>query len=153
MEDTTYKCECGSIIWDGVEYPLVAAHYIIPNPENFESRIYYVSAEVSNEYGEKVRNINFRMAVDTVSFGGGFIDITDPEIGSIDHLMEDVDFDNPLAPVRSYMATLGQYEIDPALFGGMETVNWTFTVREIINGNMVGFPKELKGNLIVNIED
>jgi|GEM_PF-6801543 len=156
MEDATYKCECGSITWEGVEYQLVSANYVIPDPEDYATRIYYVSAEVSNDYGKEVRSVNFRFAVDNiydVATFGGFIDISNVDIGTIDHLMEDVNFDNAIAPVRRYMATLGTYSVSPGVLGGIETASWSFTIREIVNGNMVGFPKEFKGDLEVTITD
>jgi hypothetical protein len=150
--DNTHKCECGSLEWEGETYNLVAAHGILTDTIDFLARQYYISAEVSNDYGVNVKSINFRFTPGSTLFGQGYIDVTNPEIGTTPHLIEVIDFKNKQNPVRRYMAISGEYFINYAPFGGTEKMNWSFQVREIVNNQMVGFPKPFKGNLIVTIE-
>lgn len=142
-----YSCECGSMTWNGDEYQLALAEYINAPDTALLSRRYYATADVQLEDEFDAHNLNFTIEVDTVIKSVFFVD-ADPDL-IID--IEEVNFNDPLLPVRDYQTTGGVVNIAANVLGGPETVSFDLIVKETFDGIPVGFDIPFSGSFTVEI--
>ncbi|MEY3398041.1 MAG: hypothetical protein RL220_635 [Bacteroidota bacterium] len=141
-----YSCGCGAMSWVGTQYPLLDANYIIPIEGEALSRRYYCSADVQIEGETGTHNVNLIIEISDVSESVIYVGDDEVEMEIVAH---EVNENDPILPVRTYVATDGVVQISPALLGGNEPVSFNLIVRELYDGDLVGFEKALTGNLNV----
>ncbi|NNE55400.1 MAG: hypothetical protein HKN32_05230 [Flavobacteriales bacterium] len=144
-----YKCECGTMNWNGTEFALSMAEYINVPDSALLSRRYYTTADVQLEGEFEPHNLNLTIEVDTVIKAVFFVE-ADPDLIIT---LEEVNFNNPLLPVREYAVTSGSVEIAANVLGGPETVNFNLVAKETFDGIPVGFDIPLVGTMTVTIEN
>lgn len=141
-----YNCECGSIKWQGVDYPFQMAEYVLGDPDDILSRKYYLTADVRTEFETEPHQLNIQLGVDTVNHTPFFI--PDPDVLN---WFEEINQNDALLPYRTYTSTVGLVNITPAILGGNERVSFEMIIREVVNGDTVGFEISTKGSFNVNI--
>lgn len=142
-----FMCECGVVKWNGVDYPLLMAEYVRANPENPFSRRYYLTADIRLEGEVEPHNLNVQFTIDTVGAGPLYI----PE-NNVVTLFEEVNQNDELMPYRSYECTNGVINMTPAILGGVERADYQMVLKEVVNGELVGFDISISGDFTVNIE-
>lgn len=142
-----YMCNCGVMNWLGSEYPLLGAHYIVPDTANPLSRRYYISAETSLEGELLTHNLNMRLEVDSVTKGVFYVEDDD----DLEILVEEINYNDPIDTLVTYLPVDGVVSIAPALLGGTESVQFNLVLKRFYNGSLVGFEVPFSGNLSVNI--
>ncbi|MBI1267456.1 MAG: hypothetical protein GC193_08510 [Cryomorphaceae bacterium] len=143
-----FMCDCGSIKWGGVEYPLQMAEYVLGDPENFLSRKYVLTADVRTEFEVEPHNLNIQLGVDSVD--QQLFYIPNPDVLN---WFEEINQNDILLPYRTYTSTVGLVNITPAILGGNETVSFEMILREVVNSDTVGFDISMKGNFNVTINN
>lgn len=142
-----YMCECGTITWQGEEYPLLMAEYTQPDDDNILSRRYFLTADIRLEGETEAHNLNIQLGTDSVDQVVQFI----PE-DEVFNYFEEVNQNDELLPVRTYTCTNGVVNFSPAFLGGTESVSFEMVLRETVNGQPVGFDISFKGNFSVEIQ-
>lgn len=142
-----YECECGTITWQGAEYPLLLAEYIQPDDDNFLSRRYFLTADVRLEGEVEPHNLSIQLGTDSVDQVVQFI--PDDEVFNF---FEEVNDNDQLLPYRTYVCTNGVVNFNPAFLGGRESVSFEMILRETVDGDTVGFDIPFSGSFSVTIE-
>jgi hypothetical protein len=143
-----FQCLCGSITWYGEPFELLMAEYVLTNDTILVSRKYFVTADVTLEGETKAHNMYMTFEVDSVTQGTFFVGDNDLTI-----TMEEVNFNDPILPLRTFAPQEGALQIAPAIFGGTESVSFSFSVKEVFNGQPVGFDIPISGNLSVEVSN
>jgi hypothetical protein len=141
-----YDCDCGSVKWNGENYPLLMAEYVRSNPENIFSRRYYVTADLRGEGDTEPHNLSIQIGID--SLGGSVFYIPENDVFN---LFEEVNNGDELLPYRSYACTNGVINVTPAILGGTESVSFQMILRETVDGAFVGFDIPVSGSFEVDI--
>jgi hypothetical protein len=141
-----FMCECGSVNWNGTEYPLLMAEYINYIDTNLLSRRYYVTADVMVEGEIEAHNFNMTIELDTVSQSIFLLPGDDAIV-----LAEDVNFNDPIQTVRTFQADGGVIEIAPAILGGSESVSFNLSMQQTFDGIPFGVPIPVSGSMVVQI--
>jgi hypothetical protein len=144
-----YSCECGAVTWNGSEYNLLMAEYILPVDSNLLSRRYYATADVTLEGEYDAHNLNFTIEVDTVIEAIFFPD-ANPDVRVT---LQEVNFNDQLLPLRDFAVESGIIQINANVLGGPETVGFDLIVKETYEGIPVGFPLALSGNMTVQVSN
>jgi hypothetical protein len=142
-----FMCECGTLSWNGTEYPLLMAEYVIEGEDLFLSRRYFLTTDIRLEGEEMPHNLSFQLGIDSVDQGILYIP-TD----SVFNLVEEVDQNDQLFPYRTYTGINGIVNTSPAILGGTESVSFQIILRETVNGDTVGFDIPFSGSFTVNIQ-
>lgn len=142
-----HVCECGSLKWDGEEFQLLTANYVLSDTANFLSRRYYLSANVAVEGETETHNVNVILEVDSVDQSIFFVETAEDLFVRV----ENVNYNDPISVVRVFEPIQGQVLISPAILGGTETVSFNLILKENYNGNLVGFPVSFSGSFIVGV--
>ena len=140
-----YACGCGALNWTGVEYPLLDANYIVPDSLEETSRRYYITSDVAVEGVNVIIEVND--ALESVFYVGD-----DDEDAILNVLIHEINDNDPILPLRTFVPIDGVVQIVPAILGGTETVSFNLVVRELYDGDLVGFEKSLTGNLSVYVD-
>jgi len=142
-EDLSYKCNCGGFSWEGVSYALNDASKIQWDDTLFYSRDYYATAEL--------RQGNQFLEPNSLNLVMNFEDITQlvflAEVDTFDVLLQEVNYSDPLNIIREFVPEIGTVSIVPSLPGGTETVSFNFSMKQRVNGQLVGFPVPFAGSL------
>lgn len=146
-ENPVFNCNCGTIKWNNVEYPLLMAEYVRSIPDDMFSRRYYLTADIRLEGEVAPHNLNIQIGIDSVVSTSHFI----PEF-DVFTLFEEVNQNDELTPYRSYSATQGFVNVTAAFLGGVEKVNYQMILKEVVNGQQVGFDISVAGDFNVMIE-
>lgn len=141
-----FMCECGVVKWNGIDYPLLMAEVVRTNPENPFSRRYYLTADVRLEGEVEPHNLNIQISIDTIGPGAFYI----PE-NNVVTLFEEVNQNDELLPYRAYECTNGLVNVTPAILGGEERADYQMILREVVNGELVGFDESVSGDFQVTI--
>ena len=141
-----FMCECGSVNWNGTEYPLLMAEYVNPIDTNLLSRRYYVTADVTLEGELEAHNFNMTIELDTVTQQVFLLPGDDVQI-----FAEEVNFNDPIQTVRTFQADGGVIQVAAAVLGGTESVNFNFTMQQTFDGIPFGVPIPVSGSMIVEI--
>ena len=146
-----YNCECGTMTYNGAQLPLKMAEAIVPDSANPLSRRYHLVADLRSE-GEieehaAARDLTVFLEIDTLDQNVYYI----PADG-LPNLIQEIDRSDTLfGGVRDFVVTNGVVQITPAYFGGPEPVTFQFEMREVIDGELVGFVVPLSGTFTVEI--
>jgi hypothetical protein len=142
-----HNCDCGSLKWDGEEFQLLTANYIIPDTANFLSRRYYISANVGISGESDTHNINVVLEVDSVDQVNFFVETSE----DLAVRVENVNYNDPITSLRLFEPVQGQVVITPAILGGTEKVSFNLVLKENYNGDLVGFPVNFSGTFYVGV--
>ena len=123
------------------------SEYVLPNDTILVSRKYFITADISQEGETKPHNLNMSFEVDSVTQSPFFVGSDSDLIITI----EEVNFNDPILPVRTYEAQEGIFYISPAILGGTETVSFQLNTKELYNGQPVGFNVPISGGMTVEI--
>lgn len=142
-EDTSYKCQCGSFSWQGANFQLNDASRILWDDTLFTSREYYATAELrgGNQF-LPANSLNLEMSFEDISQLTFFA-----EVDTFDVVLQEVNYGDPLDVVREFAPVEGSVTINPAPIGSAESVNFTFNLRQVVNGQFVGLPVPFSGTL------
>jgi hypothetical protein len=146
-----YACGCGALNWSGVEYPLLDANYILTDELEETSRRYYVTSDVKVEGENGAHSVNVIIEVNDVVESVFYVG-DDDEDAILDVVIHEINENDPILPLRTYVPVDGVVQIVPAILGGTETASFNLIVRELYDGDLVGFEKSLTGNLSVQID-
>ena len=141
-----FMCECGSLNWNGQEYPLLMAEYVLEGEDLFLSRRYFLTTDIRLEGESKPHNLSFQLGIDSVDQAVLYI-----PADTVFNLVEEVDQNDELFPYRTYTGTNGIVNVNPAILGGTESVSFQIILRETVNGDTVGFDIPFSGNFTVDI--
>ena len=142
-----YDCDCGTVKWNGEDYPLLMAEYVHANPEDIFSRRYYITADLRGEGDTEPHNLSVQIGID--SLGGSVFYIPENEVFN---LFEEVNNGDELLPYRTYACTNGVVNVTPAILGGTESVSFQMILKETVDGQFVGFDIPVSGSFKVDIE-
>jgi hypothetical protein len=141
-----YSCDCGSVRWGNVSYPLLDANYILVDTNEFFTRRYYITANTSAENSAVKESVSLIFEFPSVTFPIFNYLPEDPEFACKVFVRNDAD---SFFELREFVPVAGEVLIDPALAGGSEKVVFDLSVREIIDGDTIGLPQTVKGNFTV----
>jgi hypothetical protein len=146
-----YACGCGLLNWSGAEYPLLDANYIVPDSLEETSRRYYITSDVAVEGENAAHSVNVIIEVNDVLESVFYVG-DDDEDAILSVLIHEINDNDPILPLRTFVPVDGVVQIVPAILGGTETVSFNLVVRELYDGDLVGFEKSLVGNLSVYVD-
>ena len=142
-EDLSYKCECGSFTWQGNNFLLNDASRIQWDDTSFFSRQYYATAELRmGDQFQPANSLNLEMSFEDVTQLTFFA-----EVDTFDVMLQEVNYGDPLTVVREFAPTEGIVSISPQLSGAPESVSFAFTMRQVVNGELVGLPVSFSGSM------
>jgi hypothetical protein len=140
--NNSYKCECGTITWLNENLQLTDISYIQIWPDSLFSRQYYATAEMRDSRFEVAHSVNVQLVIPNITWGPFF-----PEEGTVGVLIEEVNYAPLMDDVREFAPVEGVISVSPGIGGSQESVSFNLNVKEVINGNMVGFPLSVQGTL------
>ena len=140
-----YMCECGAVTWQGEQFQLLGAEYVLVNDTLPLSRQYYLTADVASEGVTTDHSLNIYFTLDSVNLGQFFI----PQ-DTLDVIIEEID-EGADIPFKTYTAVNGVVNANGAVFGGTESVSMDFVLQQTVNGVPVGFESSFRGNFKVNV--
>jgi hypothetical protein len=146
-----YNCECGSIQFDGGVHALKMAEAVVPDSTNQLSRNYHIVADLRTPE-EVDAHVDAHDLTFTMLFGNLDDVVYYIPQDSVYHFIQEINHGDDIFPVRDYVCTDGFIEINPALAGGTETVKFDVSVREEVNGSLVGFPLSFSGEFTATID-
>jgi hypothetical protein len=142
-----YKCKCGSINWNGKSYDLLSSSYILSDSTQSSSRKYFVSAKISDKATER-KNLNLEIVVPDITASPLQLNDLSSDFNGIGQEVEVFDaFDVTLR----YRISSGTISVNPALFGGTESVNFSFTLEPQFSTSTPVFT--VSGNFQVEINN
>ena len=141
--NNAYQCLCGSMNWNGQNIELMDANYIQIWPDSLFSRRYYATADLRNHPLELANSVNVTIEIENVTNGPFF-----PELGDAYVLVELIDF-SAQNNVREFAPVEGVISVQPGLPGISEKVSYSFSLKEVINGDLVGFPISISGDMSI----
>lgn len=141
-----YTCNCGSVRWGGITYPLLDANYVLVDTNEFFTRRYYITANTTAENSTVKESVSLIFEFPTVTFPIFTYSPEAPEFACKVYVRNDGDsfFEN-----REFVPIAGEVLIDPALAGGSEKVVFDLSVREILDEDTIGLPQSIKGSFNV----
>jgi hypothetical protein len=142
--NNAYQCLCGSMNWQGQNIELMDANYIQIWPDSLFSRRYYATADLRNHPLELANSVNVTIEIEDITDGPFF-----PELGEAYVLVELVDLSAENS-VREFAPVEGVVSVQPGLPGISEKVSYSFSLKEIINGELVGFPISISGDMSIS---
>jgi hypothetical protein len=147
-----YDCACGSLSWQGEEYPLLGTTYILTDSTNAKSRRYYITTDVSLEGEAATHGLSAWIEVDDVGNGGNFA--IDAQSGESEFVawVDEFNPNDPTDTLRQYVPVNAVLQIGAApVSGGIETVNFQFTLNQLEDGEPVPGDINCSGNFTVTI--
>lgn len=144
-------CECGSINFDGADYPLKMAEGFVYDSTNVLSRRYHLVADMRSEADAKshapAHDFTVFIEIDSINQPVYYI----PQ-DLVPHLMQQINHGEALNPVRDYICTNGVFTANGALLGGVESISFQMLLREVIDGQVVGFEIPFSGSFTSTID-
>ena len=143
---------CGSLSWQGEEYPLLGTTYILTDSTNAKSRRYYITTDVSLEGEAATHGLSAWIEVDDVGNGGNFA--IDAQSGESEFVawVDEFNPNDPTDTLRQYVPVNAVLQIGAApISGGIETVNFQFTLNQLEDGEPVPGDINCSGNFTVTI--
>ena len=126
-----YDCTCGSLTWQGEEYPLLGTTYILTDSTNARSRRYHITADVlpEGEYGP--HGLSAWIEIADIGNGGGFI-LTGPNVGGFSARIDEYNPNDPTDTLRQYIPVSGSVQVGAApVTGGTESVSFQLTLNQL----------------------
>jgi len=161
--DLTYRCECGTVVWDDSSIDLTDSHYITTATDTTKlglqfdlGKDYFITAEIDNEEDLEAHHLNMKISVPDLTLGiqndfGGPI-CYDFEEGIFSVLIEEVDF-NSLSTVDTYAVGAGNMTIASELGSTVDNITFEFEVFLTVGGSAAGQPFLYSGTFISEKEE
>jgi hypothetical protein len=151
---TPHACECGNLVWNGKDYPLLDAEHIRSHPDTAYSRRYYITANVALEGEEQTHSVNTWIEIPNVTMNTNGLYVIDVNSGDIEFSahVDEFNLNDPFVALRKYGVRQGVVRVTPApMFGGSENVSFQFILGELNNaGNPVGPDVQYSGSFTVS---
>lgn len=142
-----FECSCGAVQWNNRDIQLLMAEYVESEPGNIFSRRYYLTADLRQPGDDEAHNLNIQIGIDSLT--GTQLFIPEQEVFT---LFEEVNNNDELSPLRTYVATQGFVGVNAAILGGEERVQYQMILKEVVDGQLVGFDLSVSGEFTVRIE-
>jgi hypothetical protein len=149
-----YACGCGALNWQGASLSILDANYILTDSTEFESRRYYITADVpvSGEY--EAHGLNTIVEIDDIDGGGNFYVQESSGLEEYRCVIQEFNANDPTTVLRELVPVEGTLNVVAApITGGNETVSFQMVLRELDNGTLVGPDVNYSGNFVVYIND
>jgi hypothetical protein len=144
-------CECGSINFDGADYPLKMAEGFVFDETNVLSRRYHLVADMRSEAEVKshapAHDFTVFIEIDSINQPVYYL----PQ-DLVPHLMQQIDHSETLNPVADYTCTNGVFTANGAVLGGTESIAFEMLLREVVDGQQVGFEIPFSGSFTSTID-
>ena len=140
-----FMCECGAVTWQGEEFQLLGAEYVLINDTLPLSRKYYLTANVASEGVTTDHFLNIYFTLDSVNLGQFSI----PE-DNIQVVIEEID-ESAEIPFKTFTAVNGVVNANAAILGGTESVSMALGLQQTLNGVPIGFDSSFSGNFKVTV--
>jgi hypothetical protein len=149
-----YTCVCGDLSWQGVSYPLLDANYILSDSVEWESRRYYITADVALEGETQTHSINTWIEIPDLDGGGTFQINQAQELNELTAWVDEFNLNDPIDSLRHYVPVQAVVKVTEApLVGGTETVSFVIILNEYVDGNLVDIPVNYSGGFTVEVTD
>ena len=147
-----YDCACGSLSWQGEEYPLLGTTYILTDSTNNRSRRYYITTDVSLEGETATHGLSAWIEIPNIGNGGNFsIDAQSGE-SEFQAWVDELNPNDPTDTLRQYVPVNAVVQVGAApVTGGVETVNFQFTLNQLEEGAPVPGDINCSGSFTVTI--
>lgn len=146
-----YNCNCGTVNYLGSEIPLKMAEIVVPDSTEVLSRSYHIVADLRT-----AEEVNAHAAAHDLTFHFSFPILDDVvyyvQQDDIQHLVQIINHGDETEPIRNYQATDGNIVINPGAAGEEETVEFNLTIRQEVDGDLVGLPIAFSGSFADTIE-
>jgi hypothetical protein len=140
-----YDCACGTVSFNGTDYPLKMAEAVVPDSLEPLSRSYHIVADLRTadevDAHAEAHDLTFHFSFPILDDVVYYVQQED-----IQHLVQVINHGDDLIPIRDYQATDGSIVINPAYSGGEEVVEFNLTVRERVDSILVGLPVTFTGS-------
>jgi hypothetical protein len=133
-----FACACGTFEWQGANYDLLGANYILSDSLEPESRRYYITANVALEGEVQTHELSAWIQIDSLDGGGQFR--INPQTGDNEFTawVDEFNLNDPLDTLRQYVPVNAVVAVTEApLSGGTESVSFQMTLNEVIDGAVV----------------
>lgn len=148
--DLTYKCECGSINWDGSAIDLTDSHYITVATDTTDlglefdlAKDYFTTAKIEDNSELEPHHINMKISVPDLTLGispsVGAPVFYDFEEGIFSVNIEEVNY-NSISTVDEFAVNAGSMTISTELGSPMDQVTFEFEIFQTVNGSAAGVP-------------
>jgi hypothetical protein len=147
-----YDCACGSLTWQGEEYPLLGTTYILTDSTNAKSRRYYITADVTLDGEVEAHGLSAWIELPDIGNGGNFS--IDAQSGEADFQawVDEFNPNDPTDTLRQYIPVNAVVQISPApVSGGVESVNFQLTLNQLEEGEPLPGDMNCSGNFTVTI--
>ncbi len=127
-----FTCDCGSLNWNGTSFQLQMAEYVNPIDTSDYARTYFLTADVTSEDETETHNLNLSFEIENI--------INSPFLlaeQSIPFSLEEINYNDPFFPMRRFVPYTGVITINPAIFGGTETVELNLLLNEVSSDGIV----------------
>jgi hypothetical protein len=147
-----FDCACGSVVWQGVDYPLLGTSYILTDSTNSASRRYYLTADVSLDGEEVTHGLSAWIQIPDIGSGGSFtIDAQSGE-NEFQAWVDEFNPNDPTDTLRQYVPVNAVVQVGAAApAGGVETVSFLLTLNQLQDGEPVPGDINCSGSFTVNI--
>jgi hypothetical protein len=147
-----YDCACGSLSWQGEEYPLLGTTYILTDSTNAKSRRYYITADVTLEGEQEAHGLSAWIEIPDIGSGGNFsIDAQSGE-NEFQAWVDEFNPNDPTDTLRQYVPVNAVVQVGAApAAGGTESVSFQLTLNQLEDGAPVPGDLNCSGNFSVII--
>lgn len=147
-----YKCNCGTLTWQGVQYDLLGVNYILSDSTEAESRRYYLTSDVALEGESQAHGLSAWIEIPDLDGGGQFnIDPIDG-LNEFSAWVDEFNLNDPIDTLRQYMPVNAVVQVTEApITGGTETVTFLLTLNEVVNGSPIPGDINCSGTFTVYI--
>lgn len=146
-----YNCGCGSLQFEGANYPLKMSEAVIWDTLQPKSRRYHLVADLRTpeeiERHTDGHDLTVMLEFDSINRPAFYL----PADGIV-HRIEKIDHRSGFTATRRFVCVNGVVAPSPALLGGTETVNFEMLLREVVGDDTVGFEIPFSGSFSTTID-
>jgi hypothetical protein len=147
-----YDCACGALKWQGMDYALLDANVIQSDSDLFESRRYYITANVELEGEVGTHGLNTWIEIPDLDGGGTFQINQQNNLDELTAWVDEFNLNDPIDTLRQYVAVEAVVQVQEApITGGTENVNFFLTLNEVIDGVTIPGDVTYSGSFTVNV--
>jgi hypothetical protein len=146
-----YFCDCGKFKWQNVEYDLLGVNYILSDSTEFESRRYYITADVALEGEAQTHGLSAWIEIPDLDGGGQFV-INPTGDQEFVALVDEFNLNDPIDTLRQYVPVNAVVQVSQApLSGGDEKVQFQMTLNQMVDGVLIPGDINCSGTFTVYI--
>lgn len=148
---TPFACNCGTIEWQGVQYDILGANYILSDSTESESRRYYFTTDIALDGETETHGLSAWIQVDNLD-GGGQFEITPAGVEEFTAWFDEFNENDPISELRQYVPVNAVISVAEApISGGTETVYFQITLNQLVNGNPIAGDVNCSGSFSLYI--